>query len=62
MSQIDTLTVRVPVIISVALEVISGKYGNNEDRIQQLRADGYDPDLVQRCVNDLYALVEKYEG
>lgn len=37
----------------VAREVIRGDWGNGSDRANRLRAAGYDPDAVQRRVNQL---------
>ena len=52
--------VEVEPIICIALEVISGKYGNGEERIKNLQREGYDASVVQSCVNDLIALAKKY--
>ena len=40
-------------ITQVAKEVIQGKWGNNPQRAQKLRAAGYDPNVVQKEVNRL---------
>ena len=40
-------------ITSVARDVINGKYGNGQDRINKLKAEGYDPNVVQAEVNRL---------
>ena len=37
--------------ISVAYDVIDGKYGNGQDRINRLLAAGYDPNAIQQIVN-----------
>lgn len=37
--------------IQVAYDVIDGKYGNGQDRINRLRAAGYDPNAIQPIVN-----------
>ena len=37
----------------IALEVIKGKWGNNPERANRLRAAGYNPSMVQAKVNDL---------
>lgn len=37
----------------IAKEVISGKWGNGQDRINRLKAAGYDPTAVQNKVNEL---------
>lgn len=49
-----------PSTIGVAFMVIGGMYGNGEERVERLEADGYDYDTVQDCVNDLVELIEKY--
>ena len=41
--------------IAVAYAVIDGKYGNGQDRINRLRAAGYDPYAIQQIVNYLLA-------
>ena len=38
---------------TVAKEVITGKWGNGEDRKKRLQAAGYDYGAVQRKVNEL---------
>ena len=37
--------------IAVAYDVIDGKYGNGQDRINRLRAAGFDPNAIQPIVN-----------
>lgn len=49
-----------PSTIGVAFMVLGGMYGNGEERVERLEADGYDYDTVQDCVNDLVELIEKY--
>ena len=41
-------------ISSIAEAVYRGDYGNGQDRINALRAAGYDPDVVQRAVDQIY--------
>lgn len=41
------------VINAVAHEVIAGKWGNGQERIDRLKAAGYDPDNIQKRVNEL---------
>ena len=38
----------------IAEAVYRGDYGNGQDRINALRAAGYDPDAVQRAVDQIY--------
>lgn len=40
-------------IAQVAQEVIDGKWGTGQTRINKLKAAGYDPDTVQKKVNEL---------
>ena len=37
----------------VAMKVIKGEYGNGEQRRTLLKANGYDPDVIQDIVNDM---------
>lgn len=39
---------------AIAEAVYRGVYGNGQDRINALRAAGYDPDAVQRAVDQIY--------
>lgn len=48
-------------IVSIALEVIAGKWGNGEERIKKLSEEGYDVEKVQRCVNDLLTISKRYK-
>lgn len=49
-----------PTTVAVAILVIGGNYGNGSDRIKRLKADGFDPVKVQKCVNDLLPIIERY--
>ena len=40
-------------LTAIAKEVIQGKWGNGQDRINKLKAAGYDPNAVQKKVNEL---------
>ena len=51
---------RVPPVVSVAFEVLCGKYGVNEERKKKLQAEGYNYNQVQSCVNELVKLFNKY--
>lgn len=50
-----------PTTIAAAILVIGGQYGNGTDRVKRLKADGFDPVKVQKCVNDLLPLVKRYQ-
>lgn len=41
------------IINAVAHEVIAGRWGNGQERIYRLKAAGYDPDKIQKRVNEL---------
>lgn len=57
----DTFLIELTPVVSIAMEVIAGKYGNGEDRIRKLKSEGYDAEKVQRCVNDIMAIMERYK-
>ncbi len=46
--------------VSVALEVLAGKWGSGIERVKLLENAGYDYDTVQSCVNDLWEIMQKY--
>ena len=46
----------------IAQEVIDGKWGNGDERIAKLKAAGYDPNAVQKKVNELLAPKEPTSG
>ena len=48
-------------IVSLAFEVIAGKWGTGEERKKKLESEGYDYNKVQGCVNELVKLMEKYK-
>lgn len=57
----ETITaVELPKTFAAALLVIAGKYGNGQERVDSLTADGYDYNRVQKCVNELLKVIEKY--
>lgn len=56
----ETIMFKLPALVSVAFEVLTGKYGNGEERKKALERDGYDYNKVQSCVNDLVKLLDKY--
>nr|DAV92629.1 MAG TPA: hypothetical protein [Caudoviricetes sp.] len=41
------------IINAVAHEVIAGKWGNGQERVDRLKAAGYDPDKIQKRVNEI---------
>ena len=48
-------------VVSLALEVIAGMWGNGEERKQKLESAGYDYNRVQKCVNELVELMQRYD-
>lgn len=47
-------------VVSIALEVIAGAWGNNKERKKKLEQAGYDYARIQSCVNELMAVFNKY--
>lgn len=54
--------INLPDIVSVALLVIAGQFGNGDDRKQKLAKAGYNPVTVQDCVNEMLPILNKYGG
>lgn len=52
--------IEIPETLSVAFEVLAGKWSTGYERARLLEEAGYDPVKVQNCVNDLWDLMEKY--
>ena len=46
----------------LALLCIAGSMGNGEDRKRNVTAAGGDPENVQKCVNELLPILNKYGG
>lgn len=58
----ETYLIELTPVVSLAFEVIAGKYGVGEERKKALEKMGVDYIKVQNCVNDLIALMKKYGG
>lgn len=58
----NVLALRLPQAVMLALLCIAGQMGNGEDRKRNIKAAGGDPDRVQRCVNELLPILNKYGG
>lgn len=54
-SSVNAPNVEVQSLDDVARKVIDGDYGNGPERIEKLKAAGYDPDEVQKRVNEICA-------
>lgn len=57
-----TTMINIPQTVSVALLVIAGQFGNGNDRKEKLTKAGYNAAEVQRCVNELLPILNKYGG
>lgn len=56
----DITAINLPQTISVSLLVIAGAFGNGDERKKKLTDSGYNYNTVQKCVNDLLPIIEKY--
>ncbi len=61
MLSLETVIVKLPAAISGAILVIGGMYGNGEERKTVLKKDGFNPEEVQKAVNDLLPIINKYK-
>lgn len=57
----NVTAVNLPATVSAALLVIAGEFGNGTERQKKLTGAGYDYQKVQKCVNDLLPILNKYE-
>lgn len=57
----ETFVIKLPSVISGAILVIVGMYGNGEERKKALEKDGFNASEVQRAVNDLLPIFNKYK-
>lgn len=46
----------------VVKAVLNGKYGNGDERIAKLTAEGYDPEIVQSKIDDIYDAADTVSG
>lgn len=56
----NTYMFELPPIVSIAFEVIAGKYGVGDERKASIQHEGYDYNKVQSCVNELVNIIKKY--
>lgn len=54
------MMIELPETVGVAFEVLADRYGVDPERREKLKAEGYDAEKVQQCVNDLISLCKKY--
>lgn len=57
----ESFIIELTPVVSLALEVLAGKWGNGEERIKKLKSAGYDYQKIQKCVNDLVSIMERYK-
>lgn len=57
----NTSILKVPSTIALAIEVINGIYGNGDARKKNLTELGIDYTKVQKCVDELFPIWQKYE-
>lgn len=57
----EAFVIKLPSAISGAILVIAGMYGNGEERKKALEKDGFNASEVQRAVNDLLPIFNKYK-
>lgn len=58
---LQTAVVKLPTALAGAILVIGGMYGNGEERKTALKKDGFNPEEVQKAVNDLLPIFNKYK-
>lgn len=56
----DVCAINLSRTVSVSLLIIAGLFGNGEERKNKLTKAGYDPNVVQECVNELLPIIKKY--
>lgn len=58
----NVLALKLPRTVMLALLCIAGSMGNGDDRRRNVKTAGGDPDRVQRCINELMPILNKYGG
>ena len=58
---IESAVVELPATIAGAILVIGGMYGNGEERKTALKKDGFNTEEVQKAVNELLPIINKYK-
>ena len=58
---LETVVVKLPTTIAGAILVIGGMYGNGEERKTALKKDGFNPEEVQKALNALLPIINKYK-
>lgn len=47
-------------LLGVSILVLSGAYGNGDERFKKLESEGYDAVKVQKLVNELIPILKKH--
>lgn len=58
----NVLALKLPQTVMLAILCIAGQMGNGDDRKKNITAAGGDPVKVQKCVNELLPILNKYGG
>lgn len=58
----NVLALKLPRTVMLAILCIAGSMGNGDDRRRYIKAAGGDPDRVQKCINELMPILNKYGG
>lgn len=58
----NVLALKLPSTVMLAILCIAGQMGNGDDRKKNVKAAGGDPEKVQKCVNELLPILNKYGG
>lgn len=58
----NVLALKLPRTVMLAILCIAGSMGNGDDRRRHIKAVGGDPEKVQKCINELLPILNKYGG
>ena len=58
----NVLALKLPQTVMLALLCIAGTMGNGDDRKRNIKSAGGDPERVQKCINELLPILNKYGG
>lgn len=58
----NVTAINLPQTVSIALLVIAGTFGNGVERQTKLKEAGYNPQVIQNCVNELIPIISRYGG
>lgn len=58
----NVLALKLPRTVMLAILCIAGQMGNGDDRKKNIAAAGGDPARVQKCVNELLPILNRYGG